>query len=66
MAEMVRSPSPRPLRLACRVLVASLVAPPRASALRRSAAVVYALAATLCLLTGGLGMYVTSVRGFWG
>ncbi len=47
-------------------LVAALVAPPRARALRRAAAITYALAAALCLLTGGLGVYVTSVRGFWG
>lgn len=52
--------------LALGALVAALAAPRSATALRRSAAIVYALAAALCLLTGGLGMYVTSVRGFWG
>ena len=46
-------------------LVAALAAPRRATALRRSAAVIYALAAALCLLTGALGVYVTSVHGFW-
>ena len=47
-------------------LVAALAAPRSATGLRRTAALVYALAAALCLLTGGLGVYVTSVRGFWG
>ncbi len=52
--------------LALGALTAALVAPREATALRRSAAIVYALAAALCLLTGALGMYVSSVRGFWG
>jgi len=52
--------------LALGALVAALAAPRHATGLRRTAAIVYALAAALCLLTGGLGIYVTSVRGFWG
>ena len=45
-------------------LVAALVAPRDAPALRRAAAIVYAAAAALCFLTAGIGTYVAAVRGF--
>jgi hypothetical protein len=41
-----------------------LAAPPAARDLRRAGAVLYAVAATLCLATVALGSYVASVRGF--
>jgi hypothetical protein len=45
-------------------LVGALFAPKEAVRLRRAAALLFALAAGLCLLTAVLGTYVQSVRAF--
>jgi hypothetical protein len=50
--------------LASGALVAALVAPRSAQSLRRTAALVFALAATLAALVACLGSYVASTRGF--
>lgn len=52
------------LALALGAGVAAFAAPPRAVALRRAAARVFAAAALVCLTVAALGTYVASVRGF--
>jgi hypothetical protein len=44
--------------------VASLAAPLTATALRRTSALFYALAAALCLATAGLGSVTATIHGF--
>ncbi len=50
--------------LASGALVAALMAPRDAKSLRRTAALVFGLAAALSALVAGLGTYVASVHGF--
>jgi hypothetical protein len=52
------------LSLAVGGTLAAFVAPKEAVAIRRSAALLFAMASVLCIATAGLGTVVQSVRGF--